>query len=117
MISRSPRMVCWRSFPEPPGRTAASLAKVRHVPRQPVPAVVPPKGRRFNMSWAHPLLLELFDAVHRDLAAALEMREQLTATGCDELMLKRAEQTTQRLTRAAAALEAALDKQEHSARH
>lgn len=69
------------------------------------------------MSWAHPLLLELFDAVHRDLAAALEMRAQLHATGCDELMLRRAEQATQRLARAAAALEAAMDRQERSARH
>jgi hypothetical protein len=70
-----------------------------------------------NMSWAHPLLLDLFDAVHRDLAAALEMRQQLTAAGNDDLMLKRAEQATQRLTRAAAALEAALDTPQHSASH
>ena len=58
-----------------------------------------------------PLLLELFESVHNDLAKALEMRQRLSEDHHDNGLAK-AEQAKKiaKLTMAVAALEGALDR-------
>jgi hypothetical protein len=56
-----------------------------------------------------PSVLELFDVVETQLAAALRARHTLIASQGDRTLIKRAELDEQRLRRLAAALEAELD--------
>ena len=64
-----------------------------------------------------PLLLELFESAHENLAKALEMRQRLS-DGDDDLIAK-AEQTEKiaKLEVAMAALEGALDRRENGIVH
>jgi hypothetical protein len=61
-----------------------------------------------------PLLLELFESVHDDLAKALEMRQRLFETSGDAQLAEVAEQTERiaKLQVAMAALEGALERRE-----